>query len=169
MADEEHKLHRQMNAAAALKHSLKETLGDDDETMRDMIEGETSLHEMIERVVMSMDEDGMLVTGLASRIEELTQRKKRIEDRIGSKRAMVEQAMLIGEIDKLERPSFTLSLRKVPPKAEIAEESLIPAAYWVAQPPKLDKKALLSALKDGAQIPGATIGNGGIALQIRTK
>lgn len=169
MADEEHKLHRQMNAAAALKHSLKETLGDDDETMRDMIEGETSLHEMIERVVMSMDEDGMLVTGLASRIEELTQRKKRIEDRIGSKRAMVEQAMLIGEIDKLERPSFTLSLRKVPPKAEITDESLIPSNYWEAQPPKLDKKALLSALKDKQDIPGATLGNGGIALQIRTK
>lgn len=169
MADEEHKLHRQMKAAIALKHSLRETLGDDDEAMRDMIEGETDLHEMIERVVLSMDEDAMLVTGLASRIDELNERKRRIENRIGSKRAMIEQAMVIGEVERLERPTFTLSLRKVPPKAEVSEESLIPAAYWEAQPPKLDKKALLAALKGGTQIPGATLSNGGIALQIRTK
>lgn len=169
MADEEHKLHRQMKAAIALKHSLKETCGDDDEAMRDMIEGETDLHEMIERVVVSMDEDAMLVTGLTLRIEELTERKRRIESRIGSKRAMVEQAMVIGEVERLERPTFTLSLRNVPPKAEVAEETLIPSEYWEAQPPKLDKKALLSALKAGAQIPGATLSNGGIALQIRTK
>ena len=169
MSDDQHNLHRQMNAAAALKCSLKDVLGDDDDTMRDMIEGETSLHEMIERVVMSMDEDEMLVTGISSRIDELTQRKKRIEDRIGSKRAMVEQAMMIGEIDRLERPSFTLSLRKVPPKAEITDESLIPSVYWEAQPPKLNKRELLSALKDKKDIPGAILGNGGITLQIRTK
>ena len=169
MSDAEHKLHRQISAAVALKHSLREALGDDDETMRDMIEGETSLHEMIERVVMSMDEDEMLVTGISSRIDELTQRKKRIEDRIGSKRAMVEQAMLIGEIDRLERPSFTLSIRKVPPKAEITDESLIPSVYWETQPPKLNKRELLSALKDKQDIPGATLSNGGVALQIRTK
>ena len=169
MADEEHKLHRQIGAAIALKHSLKETLGDDDEAIRDMIEGETDLHEMIERVVMSMDEDGMLVTGLAARIDELSERKRRIENRISSKRAMVEQAMVIGEVETLERPTFTLSLRRVPPKAEVTDESLIPSSYWQPQPPKLDKKALLGALKEGASVPGATLSNGGIALQIRTK
>ena len=36
MSDAEHKLHRQISAAVALKHSLREALGDDDETMRDI-------------------------------------------------------------------------------------------------------------------------------------
>ena len=169
MGDASHRLHREMNAAIVLKQSLKDTLGDDAEAMRDMIEGETSLHEMIEHIVLSMDEDEMLVVGLDARIAELQERKRRIENRIGSKRAMVEQAMVIGEIETLERPTFTLSLRRVPPKAEVTDESLIPSSYWQPQPPKLDKKALLSALKDGTIIPGANLSNGGIALQIRTK
>lgn len=169
MSHDEHKLHREIKAAAALKDAIKATCGEDEETLRDMIEGETGLHEMIERVVLTMDEDGMLVSGLKERIAELTERKRRIENRISSKRAMIEQAMVIGEINKMERPCFTLSLKSVPPKTEIADESLIPSQFWTPQPPTLDKKALLDALKDGETIPGANLSNGGISIQLRMK
>lgn len=169
MADEEHKLHREIRAATALKQSLKDICGDDEEALRDMIEGETNLHDMIERVCLSMDEDGILLTGITARVADLAERKKRIENRIGTKRAMIEQAMVIGEIQTLERPAFTLSLRKVPAKAIIEDESLIPAKYFEPQPPVLDKKTLLADLKGEDKIPGASLSNGGIALQIRTK
>lgn len=169
MGNEDHKLHREIRAAAALKDALKATIGEDDETLRDMIEGETQLHEMIERVVLSIDEDGMLVTGLKSRIVELIERQKRIEDRISSKRAMIEQAMVIGEVQKLERPCFTLSLRSTPAKSNIEDESAIPSKFWTPQAPKLDRSAVLAALKDGEIVPGVTLSNGGIAVQIRMK
>lgn len=169
MSNDEHRLHRQIKAAAALKQSLKDMLGEDDEAMRDMIEGETNLHEMIEHVVLSIEDDNVLVVGLSARLEELQSRKTRFENRIASKRAMIEQAMVIGELESLERPTFTLSLRSTPVKAEIIDESLIPSAYWKPQPPKLDKRALLAALKEGGDVAGASLSNGGISLQIRTK
>jgi hypothetical protein len=170
MADEEHKLHNQIRAATALRESLKAT-GDDEDLIRDMIEGETSLHEMIDRVVLSMDEDEMLVTGLEARASELSDRKKRLEDRIGRKRAMIEQAMVVGEIQKLERPTFTLSLRKTPPKIIIEDEAAIPSQFWKAASPTLDKKALADALnaEAAAPIPGASLSNGGISLTKRNK
>ena len=36
----------------------------------------------------------------------------------------------------------------------IAEES-IPEVYWLPQPPKLDRQAILGELKRGIEIPGA--------------
>ena len=38
-------------------------------------------------------------------------------------------------------------------------EELIPEPYWVPQPPKLDRQALLADLKRGDEIPGAQLGN----------
>lgn len=171
MADEEHKLHRQIRAASVLRESLKAAGDDDEDLIRDMIEGETSLHEMIDRVVLSMDEDEILVTGLEARASELSDRKKRLEDRIGRKRAMIEQAMVIGEIQKLERPTFTLSLRNTPPKLIVEDEAAIPAKFWKSAAPTLDKKALGDALKaEGAEpIPGASLSNGGVSLTKRNK
>lgn len=63
-------------------------------------------------------------------------------------------------ISKIECPWFVLSVKKNPPRAEIRDESSIPADYWrqPETPPKqLDKRAILASLKSGVSVPGADL------------
>ena len=48
----------------------------------------------------------------------------------------------------------------------IAEEQ-IPGAYWVPQPPKLDRQSMLAELKRGGEIPGAQMNNPKPVLSVR--
>lgn len=163
-------LAKQAAAARALKESLR-LLTDDEDAIRDSIEGETTLHEAIAAVMDGMREDEIAVAGLASMIDSLSSRKHRLLERIDRRRAALEQALQIGEIKTLRLPEATLSLKDVKPGIEITDEAKIPAKFWKAQDPTLDKKALKEALAEAKAnnetIPGVTLGNGGITLQIR--
>jgi hypothetical protein len=48
-------------------------------------------------------------------------------------------------------------------------EQTIPEAYWLPQPPKLNRQAILGELKRGAEIPGAQMSNPKPVLSVRTK
>jgi hypothetical protein len=135
--------------------------------MRDTIEGETGLHEAIASVVALMREDEILMLGITEMLTSLEARRHRLEERAKRCRAAIEQAMNIGELTRLDLPEASLTLKRVPPGVEITDEAKIPAEFWKAQDPKLDKAALKAALKDGRAVDGATLGNGGITVQIR--
>jgi Siphovirus Gp157 len=51
----------------------------------------------------------------------------------------------------------------------ILDEAILPAKFWKAQDPKLDKKAVLDALKAKEDVPGASLSNGGETISIRVK
>jgi hypothetical protein len=153
-------------AASALRDTIAK-LTDDGETIRDTIEGETGLHEAISKVMGFIRDDEMLIVGIDRMLEALSARKTRLQDRVGYYRAAIEQAMTIGEIQTMELPDATVTVRRVQPKLEVVDESAIPAAFWTPQDPKLDRKAVTDALKAGQEVPGATLGNGGITLSIR--
>lgn len=173
MSHEQYKLDREIRATQELKKSLVDEFADDADLMADMIEGETDLEGAIIAVMESIDEDQLLVDGLEVRIPELTDRKARIKKRIEAKKTAMLQAFVIAERETaIEAPLFTLSKKKTPQKIVITEESEVPANFWKPQDPKLDRTALKKALKDlpkGETIPGASLDNGGITLQIRRK
>jgi len=163
----EHGLHREMQAASALRESL--ALYGDEDLLRDTIEGATELREMIAAVFASIADDNEMLVGIAARMEDLKQRKARFEKSIERKRSMIEQAMAIGEIKTLALPEATLSLTDKAQGIVIEKESLIPSSYWKKQPPKLDRGTLLKDLRAGTAVPGASLDNGGITLTIRRK
>ena len=164
----EHELLKQVEAAAILRQSLA-AITDDEDALRDTIEGQTTLHEMIVSVAASIAQDEELLTGIKVRAEDLSARKFRIESRVDRKRALIEQAMSVGEIRTLELAECTLSLKSKPKGLIVENEADVPSKYWAPQPPKLDRKALTAALRDGQEVPGASLDNGGISLTIRRK
>ena len=168
----EHNLHRQTRKASSLVDQIRETIGDDDELLQDMIEGETDLLPVLQKAADQIDEDQILIDGINARISDLETRKAQTQARIERIRAMIEQAVMLSGEKAFRLPSMTISLRQVPRKPIVTDEALIPASFWQApkpQPPKLDKKLLADALKDGAGVPGAELDNGGFALSIRRK
>ncbi len=72
-------------------------------------------------------------------------------------------------LSKLEQPDFTASARAGSPALMVIAEETIPEAYWLPQPPKLDRQAMLGELKRGADIPGAQLSNPKPVLMVRTK
>jgi hypothetical protein len=55
------------------------------------------------------------------------------------------------------------------PGLVVVTEESIPSAYWLPQPPKLDRQALLRELKSRKEVPGAALANAQCILVVRTK
>lgn len=58
---------------------------------------------------------------------------------------------------KVEGPRFRATVSSCPPSVNVVAEDMLPEAFLVAQAPKVDKKALLAALKVEQDIPGAVL------------
>lgn len=177
-------------AVAALRESLRQ-MGEagDDTLLMDSIEGQTSLFEIIDAVLERMTDAEVNIEGVEVVAKALSGRKARFEQRLKSDRAILEQAMTIAGLAKIERPTATLSLANRAPSLTVTEESEIPAEFWKAGDPTLDRKRLTQALKDRAaalaelpddptakaaalaslppDIPGATLSNGAPSISIR--
>ncbi len=141
----------------------------DEQTLLDTLEGATDLHEALLVVADSIAEDEMQLAGRKNYTDKLGARKTRIERTIDTKRGLILMAMDRAALPAVKGAMATLSVRQVKPGVSITDESLIPAKYFKAVDPALDKKALTEAVKGGAKVPGAELGNGGISLTIRHK
>jgi hypothetical protein len=153
-----------------LHERLLEQLPDiDDETIRDTLEGITDLHEMIAAVIRSALVDEALHAGLRFRLDDMKERLSRLELRANKKRELALEAMTEVGLTKLEQPDLTASARTGSPALVVIAEDRIPEAYWLPQPPKLDRQAVLAELKRGIEIPGAQMSNLKPVLSVRTK
>ena len=141
----------------------------DDETLADTLEGITDLREMIAAVIRSALVDEALGSGLRLRLEDMKERRSRLEVRAGKKRELALQVMSETGLTRLEQPDFTASTRAGVPALVIVSEQTIPETYWLMQPPKLDRQALLCELKRGGAIPGVELSNPKPVLMVRTK
>lgn len=169
----------QLATALAHRAYLKEQLlvqfpdlAEDERALLDTLDGESKLDDMLAEVMRSSEDDAMLVAGIKERMTELNERKARLERRVEAKREIVCRTMDKANLQKIERPDFTLSLRKSPPAVLITDEKLIPDDYLIhPEPPapKPDKAGIAVALKGGKEVPGATLSNGNVGLQIRKK
>jgi hypothetical protein len=167
MTDHSRQLQRETEAARILRAQLAALVGDDEEAVRDTIEGETSLHELIGSVVEEIAADCASIEGIDAHMKTMRGRKERLEARVESRRSAILNAMAVGEIKKLELAIATLSRKPVPSKALVLDEALIPAQFWKRADPTLDKRALLDALKGEQIVPGAALSNGGEAIAIK--
>ncbi|MGO8920845.1 MAG: siphovirus Gp157 family protein [Stellaceae bacterium] len=160
---------RLMNHESLRERLRAEFPGIDDEALRDTLEGISDLPEMVAAVLRSHLDDLSVATALRSRLAEMQERLGRIEGRAEKKRALVASVMERADLRKLTEPDFTVSLRPTPRPLVITADGEIPEAYWNPQPAKLDRKALLAALNGGDRVPGASLGNGGMTIAVRTR
>jgi len=160
---------REAEAVAKLRASVAAVDADDATLLLDTIEGETRFFDVVDALLRRMVANQVNVTGLLAAEADMATRRERFEQSIATDRALIEQAMTIAELDKIERPVATLSLAARPPKVMIETEADIPAEFWKASDPTLDRKALAAALKAGRTIPGAVLSNAAPSLQARFK
>ena len=124
---------------------------------------------MIAAVVRSALVDEALHAALRGRLDDMRERLSRLEIRASKKRELALHALSEVGLTKLEQPDFTASMRAGSPALVVVSEQSIPEAYWLPQPPKLDRQGLIGELKRGAAIPGAELSNPKPVLMVRTK
>lgn len=154
-------------AARNLLATYAEVLADDAELTATTIEGETDLLGAIERACRRIGENDAFVDGLKGHIASLVTRMERFKAQTETLRTAICVAMEVASLKRHEMAEATITLKAVPAKAEITDESAIPAKFWKPSDPKLDRKAVLDALKAKETIPGATLSNGGLTIMIK--
>lgn len=160
-------LEREIEAARVLREQIAHLAAGDEDFIRDVIEGETSLHEIMTALVADDAADDALLAGVGGLQNILAGRKERIERRVAYRRALIASGLDIAGLPKLETAAGTASVKPTAPKVIVTDESAIPSEFWKAADPRLDKKALAAALKAKREIAGATLSNGGRTLEIR--
>jgi hypothetical protein len=163
----------QVDAEVRRCNAIREMLraeydGIDEATLADTIEGLVNLHELLTVIVRGALDDEVMIEAIKLRVKDMTARLERFKARAERRRQIVRDAMADAHIHKLTLPDFTASLRPSPPHVVITDESLIPQIFW-EQIPRLKKRELGDAMKDGAEVTGAALSNPEMVLSVRTK
>lgn len=156
----------QANAAKILIENMAALLGQDDELIADTVEGETELIEVIDQAIKRVLFVEGLIDQIAAEQAKLADRKKRLVNQVAMIKTAVGAAMEDGSLKKVEGASYTISSKAVPDRAIVLEEADLPSEYF-KKTVTVDKSKLLKALKEGLDISGATLSNGGRTIQIR--
>lgn len=189
-------LQKDLGAAKVLKEHLLAIMpedGLDPGTLRDMVEGETSLLETIEKVAFQIAQDKAAVEGIAKYESTLSARKSRLNKRVETLRAMLLNVLDLLEEDRFDLSIATLTKKRTPVQLLITAEPDVPSKYWVTPPATVSRKLLGDDLKSRAAalealheqhpagipvevmeafrlahplIPGAELDNGGVTLQV---
>jgi hypothetical protein len=141
----------------------------DEETLRDTLEGLSSLPEMLACVLRSYLDDIALAAALGIRINDMQERISRFEQRAEKKRALITSVMERADLKKLAEPDFTVSVRTTAPSLMVTDKTEIPRDFWKPQPAKLDRQGLTAALRQGRSVPGAVLSNGQATISVRTR
>ncbi len=161
---------RELTHHRYLRERLEAAFPDaDEETLRDTLEGMTSLTDSLAELLRSSQEDQSFARALRGRMSDMQERCSRFEERARKKRELVTSVMEQADLKKLMEPDFTVSLRPSRPPLMIIDEAVIPGDYWRPQPAKLDRQGLISALSAGRDISGAVLGNPPMTISVRTK
>lgn len=187
-------LSRELSAKQILIDQLRQLAADDPDFLGDLIEGETSIIELIGKLDSSIVDDEVLVEGAKTAAEKLVARRRAAENRIDLKRRLLAHALHQIGLKTLRTPTSTLTVTEALIKAVPITPEEIPARYWKPQLPKLDQDALTKAVRarDKAihaaaaltdadagkaafedinrlhpEIPGVVASNGGITLMRR--
>lgn len=157
----------QVSAVATM---LRDMLGEepDYQLLADTLEGETDLYEMSGRILNWIEQEEGTQSALKTQIEDRQARKQRSENRVTAHRQALMALLECASLDKLTLPEATLSLRKVPPKPIVTDETAIPdeLCRFTRKP---DMAAIKAEVEAGAVVSGVTFDNGGQSLTIRRK
>ena len=163
--DPGHTLHLETKAAENLRAQFADLMDGDESFAADVIEGQTELASAISRAIEQVANDLANIKGLDEYIKAAEARKSRIAKRVETMKAAISVAIELSGRRSWEHPLAKLSMAKTPRQLVITDESAIPSSYFVAKEPTLSHALVTRALKDGREVPGAALNNGGETLK----
>lgn len=141
-------------------------LSEDEELFKDTLEGNTSFHEVMDRLLSEMRDNETLAEATAARIGKIRERQTRLVHRAQFYRSLIHRLMDRAGIKSVALPEAKISVVNAPDKVIITDEAAIPDELMrITKEP--NKAAIKAALKSGKYVSGATLSNGGTAISVR--
>ena len=165
MQDHKHDLHLEAVAVLQLLTAYKEHLGDDEQAIADMVEGETAFNEVIDAVIQRIADIEDHMEAIVIQGRKLNARSSRYRAQHEGLRKALQTALETAQMKRIERPIATVAISKTPRTALITDAAKIPAEFKTPQPDKVDLRAVLAALKIGP-VEGAELSNGGTTVHV---
>lgn len=97
------------------------------------------------------------VDSVDAEIKRLTDKKRRIQNNIGSMKRSLESTMLELGKKKIKTPLFGFNIQKNPPSVNILDESKVPDNFRIKQPDKIDRKSIITELKESGNTDWAEL------------
>ena len=128
---------------------------------------EDTLESITDAIEEKADGYGKVIKNIEAQIEAIKNEEKRLADRRKSLESSVKrlkdslyESMKLTETKRIKSELFTFNIQNNPPSLNIENEDAIPFEYYQPQAPKLDKKELLNAIKNGLEIEGVSVKQG---------
>ena len=115
-------------------------------------------------VIAGMERDAK---ALRDEEKRLAARRKVRENNAKNMKTRLHDALESMDVKKMEAGNWTVTRAKSPASLLVGSEEHIPLTFFIQQLPRLDKKALLSEVKDGLTIEGVQLVDDSTHLRIR--
>lgn len=141
---------------------------EDEELRADMIEGETDLHRLVDRILRIALDAKTMAEAVKARKQEIEARQKRYERKEEGAKKLLRDVLLAADLSKVTLPDATVSITKPRTKVVVTSVDDLPQGYYQIErkPKTADIKATLEA---GETIPGAQLELGEEGLMVRTR
>ncbi len=140
---------------------------DDAELLAGMLEGETDLYELVEKLVTGIEEESGFQDVLAEQVKNRQSRKAASAKREKALRGAALQLMDAGRQKKIVLPQATLSKSVRKPKRIVTDVHALPDNFKLRE---IVVSADMKKVKDAeTDIPGTTMDNGSTSLTVRMK
>ena len=130
----------------------------DEETLRDTLDSiEEAIEDKAENIakwIRNLEADKKAFEEEEKRFKE---KKQAADNRIKSLKLYLEDNMRLTGKTKFKAGVFNFSIQNNPPSVEVYDATLIPPKYLIEQLPVVDKQIIKELLKQGKEIPGATL------------
>jgi len=146
-------LYELTNQYKMLQNFIEENDAEGFELALSQIEGEVaSKLEGYAMVIKNIESD---ISGIKAEEKRLAERRKTMESNVDRMKQAMQDALLTVEGNRVKTDKFTFSFRKST-AVKIEDETLIPPQF-IETKTEVVKSDLMKMLKDGAQIPGASL------------
>lgn len=142
-------------------------LAEDEELFRDTLEGNTRFNEIMDRLLGEMRDNEMLAEASAQRIGKIRERQTRMTHRVQFYRGLMHRLLSLTGLKSVALGEAKVFVGKSQDKVIITDESAIVDEYMVIKK-EPNKTAIKKALKEGKNVPGAVLSNGGETIMVRT-
>lgn len=154
---------------ASLREQLAAIHGDalaDEELLATTLDSTSNALDLLRGVARSAIQQETLMQALNARINQMRQRRDRLEAHAEACRATTRDGMEALGLKRLEDPEFTATVGASPASVIITDIGALPKNMRRVKI-EADKVALMKALKAGQWIAGAELSNGASTLTIR--
>lgn len=152
------------NAIRNLKALFPE-LADDETLFADVLEGETTIHETLGKLVDSVREFAAMETAVDEMVTKLLQRAEVWACRQKAGRALIQKLMNIAAQRKIVLPQATISIANGRKSVVVIDETQLPEEAFIVE--KKVSKSKLKELLEAGDVAGAAFSNGAETLTIR--